>query len=150
MDLDYIYLVSNGSTGIYDNTLSSFKNDVQFSSQKKITEIAVSEIIFEDVFQSEFIPTDSGIPSIICSKTESTALKLESLLPTEKIYLPIANYTYNGLMESINKCSGFHMYSGRKTLPKKKIYLWYQDVQLQKTFFWSLQVSKETGADSRW
>ena len=143
MDLDYIYLVSNGSTDIYDNTLSSFKNDVLFSSKKKITEIAVSEIIFEDVFQSEFIPTDSEIPSIICSKTKSTALELESLLPTEKIYLPIASYTYNGLLESINKCSGFHMYSGRKTLSKKKIYLWYQDVQQQKTFFGAFQSQKK-------
>ena len=70
MAVEYVYLISNGSTDIYTNTLTDFKNDVFFSKNKLIDEIAVSEIWVEDRFTSPYVPDENKCPTIICSKTK--------------------------------------------------------------------------------
>lgn len=68
--MDYIFLVSNGSTELYKNTLSKFTNvlpDV-FTKSNAAFEIGVSEIIFDSRFSSPVIPTRLLCPAIMCSR----------------------------------------------------------------------------------
>ena len=88
MASDYVYVISNGCTDLYKNTLSNFKNDIFFTNNRAIEEIAISEIYFEDRFTNPFLPKGSKCPTIICTKTKPDCMTnsvVEALKSTEKI-----------------------------------------------------------------
>lgn len=143
MSTDYLYLVSNGSAEIYSNSLTNFKNDVNFGN-KRIEEIALSEIWVEDIFTSDYLPKLETLPAIIHSKIKPekmTNLMIKKVTPTEKYFLPYSNFKYNEIFESITKCAGFRLNSrGRRN--EAKISLWYQSISDQTTFFGPYTSSK--------
>ena len=146
MTFNYIYLVSNGSTNIYKNSLSSFKNDISTLNKKKIDAIAVSEVWVDDVFTSPYCPQRGDCPSIIVTKNDTdsmTSSDIEKLNPTEKIFIPNAHFKYNEIFESISKCSGFELYSRRRKRTMKNE-LWYQNIAEQRTYF-GCYASSKTG-----
>ena len=145
MKTEYLYILSNGSTEIYDNTLTNFKNDVILRKKRKVEEIAVSEIYIEDRFTSPYVPKNDLCPTIICSKVEPEKLSestLQDLHPSEKVFLFQTAYNFNQLLECITRCTGS---DGRNNNNTDQTHLWWQNVKEQKTYIGCFKSSK-TGA----
>ena len=92
--MEYTFIISNGCTEYYQNTLSRFTNFVQdlYTQSTDPFEIAVSEVMFKDNFASPYIPSKELCPPFIHSQTlgpEAIAdVSLSEIPIIEKIYLP--------------------------------------------------------------
>ena len=142
MASDYLYVISNGSTDVYQNTLRNFRNNVFFSNNRAIEEIALSEIYVDDRFTNPFLPKNPDCPSIICTKTRPDDISdsiINELKSGEKIFLPHVHYNLNGLLDSITKCRGFKEVSNSSSqniaVEDENVFLWFQNVVEQKIFF---------------
>lgn len=98
----YIYLVSNGSTHIYENTLTKFTNNLYKTTSKPL-EVAVSEVFIDDHFQNSYLPSDPNTPAIILTKKkfDRDEIDLSSFSIEEKYFLKHGQYTSEKLKHSL-------------------------------------------------
>ena len=86
-----VYLVSNACTDIYENTLSSFKNDLpQHLLQHYETgtwELALSEVQFENTYRNKCAAPDKNMPTVVIVEKEESLVDISDLPETKKIYL---------------------------------------------------------------
>ena len=97
MKMEHIFLISNGSTQFYENTLTKFTNQVPdlFTKSSDTFEVGVSEIIFQDKFASPFILTKPFCPAIIVSQLkpqDGAVMASKDFTNGDKVYLPSAHY----------------------------------------------------------
>ena len=95
--MEHIFLISNGSTQFYENTLTKFTNQVPdlFTKSSDTFEVGVSEIIFQDKFASPFILTKPFCPAIIVSQLkpqDGAVMASKDFTNGDKVYLPSAHY----------------------------------------------------------
>ena len=81
MESQSVYLISNGTSQYYENTLSKFTNCLSelYTKKNAVFDIAVSQLILDDRFPSLVIPSNNA-PPIIISKLKPTEIKDLKLL----------------------------------------------------------------------
>ena len=93
MTNEYIYLVSNASTDIYNNKLTNFTNSLKdvYTRGNGTFEIALSEMIFDDKFQSSVSPVNSATPSIVLTRKyphQIDKINSNEIPSKDKIFIP--------------------------------------------------------------
>ena len=99
MNSEYVYLISNGSTQYYDNTLTRFTNQLSdlYTKKNSAFEVAVSQLIIDDRFQSVGVPQNDSMPTMILSKLNPTDIvckKRNEISDNEKYFLPPSYYRH--------------------------------------------------------
>ena len=92
-------MISNGSTQYYDNTLTRFTNQLSdlYTKKNSAFEVAVSQLIIDDRFQSVGVPQNDSMPTMILSKLKPTDIvckKRNEISDNEKYFLPPSYYRH--------------------------------------------------------